>query len=196
MRGRSSKKNKNGLEEDFKQFEGFLLPGEAVADTFTATETVFFGQIPAVVADHGLLVGKLRFKTQYLLCFLDGYEGIFGSSFVDPWVERGELERFEDFQGENDRACREGHDALAETGFIKDGLIILAHGSIFARTDVEIIIDLRYGQGYAGMDRMAEIFNVEKLIAVSAGANHREIFAFAGPLIEDGENAQPFRANK
>ena len=80
------KKVEIALEKDFKQFEGFLLPWEAVADTLTAGETGFFSQIPAVVADHGFLIGILRIKIQNLLCFFDGYKGIFGSSFVDPRI--------------------------------------------------------------------------------------------------------------
>lgn len=196
MRGCLSKRVEIGLEKDFKQFESFLLPGEAVADAFAAGERILVGQIPAVVVDHGFLVGKLWIKTKDLLCFFDGYKGIFGSSFVDPWVERGELERFEDFQGENDRTCREGYDAFAETGFVKDSLVILAHSFVFARTDVEVVIDLPFGQSDTGMDRMAEICDIEKLVAIAARTNHREIFTFANPFVEDGEDAQPFWTDK
>ena len=144
-----------GLEEDFEQFEGFLLPGQAVADAVTTVESILLRKVPAVIADHGILIGMLWVKTQHLLSFLYRYKRIFGSGLIDPGIKRGELERFEDFQGDNDRSRGEGHDALTEAGFIEDGLVILAHGSVFVRADVEGVVDFSFGQGHAGMDRAA-----------------------------------------
>ena len=75
-------------------------------------------------------------------------------------------------------------------------MIILAHGGVFARADIEVIIDLNFGQGHAGMDRSAEIFDVEELVAIVAGSDHGEALTFAGPFVEDGEDAQAFRTDE
>ncbi len=76
------------LEEYFDQLKGLLLPGQAVGDAFRAAETLSIIQIPLVVAQQGVLVGILRLEVQYLLGFLDGHKGIFGSGLIDPWIER------------------------------------------------------------------------------------------------------------
>lgn len=46
------------------------------------------------------------------------------------------------------------------------------------------------------MNRAAEIFNVEELVAVAARTNHWEALPFASPLIKNGENPQAFRADE
>ena len=184
------------LEEDLEQFERLLLPGQPVADAFAAAERIRLRHVPAIISDHRVLIGILRVVTQHLLGFLYRYKRIFRSGLVDPGVERGEFERFEDLQGENDRSRGEGYDALVKAGFIEDGLIILAHGGVFTRADVEGVVDLCFGQGHAGMDRAAEIFDVEELVAVAAGADHGKTLTFAGPFVEDGEDAQAFWADE
>ena len=173
-----------------------MFPRQAVADAFAAAERIHLCQIPAVISDHGILIGILWVKPQYLLGFLYRYKRIFRSGLVDPWVKRGELECFEDFQSEDNRSRWEGYDALAKTGFIKNGLVILSHGGVFARADIEVIIDFRFRQGHAGMDRPTEIFDVEELVAVAAGTDHGEALTFAGPFVEDGKDAQAFWADE
>jgi len=173
-----------------------LFPWQAVADAFSAAESIHLCQIPAVISDHGILIGILWVKPQHLLGFLYRYKRIFGSGLIDPWVKRGEFERFEDFQGKDNRPRGEGYDVLAKAGFIEDGLVILTHGGVFTRTDVEVIIDFRFGQGHAGMDCAAEIFDVEELVAVAAGTDHGEALTFAGPFVEDGKDAQTFWADE
>ena len=173
-----------------------MFPWQAVADAFSSAESIHLCQIPVVISDHGILVGILWVKPQYLLGFLYRYKRIFRSGLVDPWVKWRKLERFEDFQGEDNRSRGEGYDTLSKAGFIEDGLVILAHRGVFARADVKVIIDIRFGQDHAGMDRAAEIFDVEELVAVAAGTDHREALTFTGPFVEDGEDAQAFWADE
>lgn len=73
-------------KEDLKQLESFLLPGEAVADTIRGAEIIFIGQVPAVVANQGVLIGMLGVEIQHLPGFIDRHKRIFRCGFVDPGI--------------------------------------------------------------------------------------------------------------
>ena len=67
-------------------------------DTRLSGKFAEISQIPVVIADERLLVGVLRLITEDALGLFDGNERVLAGRFVDPLVERRELQRFQDAQ--------------------------------------------------------------------------------------------------
>ena len=154
------------------------------------------GDVPLVIAHQRLLVRIFGRESQHPFRLFNGDEGILRGGFVHPFVEGREFEFFQQAQAKDHRAGRRGHDFLAESGMIEHSLIILAHRLELFGADVEDIIHPLLVQRGGEIDGVAEVFHIEQLVAIAPAAQHGETLAIFGPVVEQGEDAQPFRADK
>ena len=92
----------NPSEEQLRERQKTLLPGDAVADAALSGELGEMRDVPVVVPYERLLVGVLRPVAQQLLGLLYRDERIRRSRLVDPWIERREMELLENAEDEDD----------------------------------------------------------------------------------------------
>ena len=67
------------------------------------------------------------FPAKLLLSFGDGDERVFGRRFVDPFVEWGDAQCFEQAQGPDGRFGGEADDVLTLAGVVQHGLVVRLH---------------------------------------------------------------------
>jgi len=77
-------------------------------------------------------------------------------------------------------------------GMIKNRLPVFAHGGELAGADVESIIHRLVGQGATQPAGLAQIFNVQQLVTISAVANHGKTTAVHGPVVQQSKHAKTF----
>ena len=81
-----------------------------------ALETREVGDVPRVVAQERVAVGKARGPAQTVPNLGDVHEAVAGGRFIDPTVERREAERLEHAQGGDDQPGRRAAPAPAVAG--------------------------------------------------------------------------------
>lgn len=106
------------------------------------------------------------------------------------------MEFFEDFEGQGDGFGWEAVNFLTVAGAIEDGLVVFFHGGKDCCTDIEFSIHRVLGVGEAVPDCVAEVFDVQELVAVMAATDHGEAVAGVGPIVEECEDAEAFGADE
>src|SRR3712207_7760797 len=77
---------------------------------------------------------------------------------------------------------READDLLAAPGVVEDGLVVLLHRGELLGPDVEGVVHLLFRQSQAEGDGVAEVLDVEELVAVVAASDHREVVTGGRPV--------------
>src|SRR5579859_2408502 len=85
---------------------------------------------------------------------------------------------------------REAHNASPMPRSIEDSLEILAHGAELGRANIECVTDSLGWAVRAQIDCLAQVVNIQQLIAVVPGTQHREAAAAVSPVIQQLERPQ------
>src|SRR3712207_6221930 len=94
------------------------------------------------------------------------------------------------------RCCGEADDLLAVPGVVENGLVVLLHRGEPLGAYVEGVVDLPFRQRQAQRDGVAEVFDVEELVAVAAAPDHGEIVPGISPVVEEREDPKALGADK
>src|SRR5215204_444532 len=183
-------------EKTLEKPDRTLLPGHAVRDAGGVLELIAVLEVPPEVPEQRLLVRVLRRVTKLPLGLLYGDEGVLGGGLVHPPVERREPELVEDPQTPDRRRRGEADYLLAVPGVVEDGLVVLFHRGELLRPNVEGFVDLGLREREAEGDGVAEVLDVEELVAVVAAPDHGEVVSGVRPVVEQREDAEALRADK
>src|SRR3712207_6314644 len=185
-----------GSEKALEQPDGALLPRHAVRDAGGLLEPLAVLDIPPEVPQECLLVRVLRRETEFSFGLLYRDEGILGGGLVDPFVARREVKLVQDSQTPDRRCSREADDPFAVPGEVEDSLVVLLHRGELFGADVEGVVDLLLRKRQAQGDGVAEVFDVEELVAVVAATDHGEVVSSVGPVVEQCEHPEAFGADE
>ena len=152
--------------------------------------------VPIEIALQGLPVRVARREAQAGLQALDGDLAVLARRFVDPAVQRRQVQRLQHPQQPHGGALRQRDGAAAVAGAVEHGLHVVAHGPEVARRDVEGVVDPLCLARQAQPDHLAQVVHVEQLVAVVAPSEQREAVAVGGPLVEQFEGAQALGADE
>src|SRR5918998_1050714 len=183
-------------EKALEEPDGALLPGHAVRDAGGVLEPVAVLEVPPEVPQERLFVRVLRRVAELSFGLLYRDEGVLGGRLVDPLVERGEAQPVQDPQAPDRGRRGEADHLLAVPGVVEDGLVILLHRGELLGPDVEGVVHLLLGEGEAEGDGVAEVLDVEELVAVVAAPDHREVMPGVSPVVEESEDAEALRADE